>query len=283
MNNIDSENNLSTENPIRYQEEIMNDTQRQILEHWNAYIFAQDEDETEMFEYLISKIGKAPLRILEAACGVGNLCIPLAQAGHVVTGIERSEDMLQQLYKKAEYLPNLHVNHADMLTKPWGSEFDVVILGSNLMVNIVTDRDYKRAQINLLERAREALKNGGRLFIDYDCPLELSKWAPANTEWVCFEGSDDWKTYGKYIVINGTASDHTRIVNGSRRWEITPANGNPFVYTKNSHKYFPTLEQTCAWLYRAGFIVESVNGGYHGEPFDNDHRRAVIWARKVIL
>ena len=261
----------------------MNDIQKQILDHWNAYIFAQDEDETEMSGYLMSRIGKAPLRILEAACGTGNLCIPLAQAGHDVTGIERSGDMLQQLYKKAEDIPNLHIIQTDMLTKPWGSGYDAVILGSNLMVNIVTDRDYKRAQMNLLERAREALKEGGRLFIDYDCPLELSKWSPANTEWVCFEGCDDQGTYGKYIVVNGTADDHTRIVNGGRRWEITPANGNPFVYTKNSHKYFPTLEQTCAWLYRAGFIVESVNGGYHGEPFDMDHRRAVIWARKVIL
>ena len=261
----------------------MNDIQKQILEHWAAYIYEQNEDENVMAEYIVREIGSRPMRILEAACGGGKLCVPLAQAGHDVTGIDQDESMLRHLYEKSENLPNLHVLHADMLAKPWGSGYDVVILGANLMVNIVTERDCKRAQINLLERTREALKDGGRLFIDYDCPLELSKWSPANTEWVCFEGSDDWKTYGRYIVVNGTASDQTRIVNGSRRWEITPANSNPFIFTKNSHKYFPTLEQTCAWLYRAGFIVESVNGGYHGEPFDRNHRRAVIWARKTIL
>lgn len=261
----------------------MDDIQKQTLKYWYAYIYEQNEDETAMSEYIVREIGKRPLRVLEAACGGGKLCVPLAQAGHNVTGIDQDENMLRHLYEKSNSMSNLQVHCTDILTKPWGSGYDVVILGANLMVNIVTDRDCKRAQINLLDRAYEALKVGGRLFIDYDCPLVLSKWIPANTEWVCFEGNDDRGTSGRYIVVHGTANDRTRNVTGSRRWEITPANGEAFIHAESSCKYFPTLEQTCAWLYRTGFVVESVNGGYHGEPFDRDHRRAVIWARKVIL
>lgn len=261
----------------------MNDIQKQILEYWYAYIYEQDEDETAMAEYIVREMGDRPLRILEAACGGGKLCVPLAQAGHDVTGIDQDESMLRHLYEKSENLPNIHVLHSDLLAKPWGSGYDAVVLGANLMVNIVTDRDYKRAQKNLLERAHEALKTGGRLFIDYDCPLELSKWIPANTEGVCFEGNDDRGTHGRYIVLNGTASDRTRVVTGGRRWEITPADGEPFAHTESRYKYFPPLEQICAWLYRIGFAVESVNGGYNGEAFDHNHRRAVIWARKIIL
>lgn len=261
----------------------MNDHQKHILDHWFTYIYEQEEDESKMAEYIVRKMGKQPLRILEAACGNGKLCLPLAQAGHQVTGIDQDAAMLRNLCQKSSGFPNLHIVRADMLAKPWGSGYDAVILGANLLVNIATDRDYKRAQISLLERAHDALKTNGRLFIDFDCPLELSKWIPANTEWVCFDGSDDQGTYGKYIVINETASDRTRIVTGSRRWEMVPKNGEPFVHTTSSRKYFPALEQVCAWLYRSGFIVESVNGGYHDEPFDRDHRRAVIWARKMIL
>lgn len=259
----------------------MNDIQKEILEYWDAWIYEQTEDESEMIEYLVREIGKTPQRIVEAACGGGKLCIPLAQAGHDVTGIDQDANMLRHLYNKAESLPNLHIVHADMLAKPWGAGYDAVILGANLMVNIVTDRDYKRAQKNLLERAYEALKVGGRLFIDYDCPLELSKWIPAITEWVCFEGADDRNTYGRYTVVNGTVNERTRTVTGGSRWEITPSDGKPFTHTQSSCKYFPTLEQTCAWLYRVGFVVESVNGGYKDEPFDLNHRRAVIWARKT--
>lgn len=261
----------------------MNDTQRKILEHWDAYIYEQEEDETAMAEYIVREMGERPLRILEAGCGGGKLCIPLSNAGHHVTGIDQDENMLRCLHEKVDNLPRLRIQYADMLEKSWDSGYDAVVLGANLLVNIESDRgDYKRAQISLLQRAHDALKNGGRLFIDCDCPLEISKWIPANTEWVCFEGTDDRGTYGKYIVVNGTASDRSRIVSGSRRWEMTPVNGEAFVHTKNSSKYFPTLEQIFAWLYRAGFTVESVNGGYNGEPFDAAHRRAVVWARKVM-
>ena len=259
----------------------MNANQEKIMKHWYAWIYEQEEDATEIAEYVVKNLGEKPLRVLEAACGGGKLCVPMAQAGHDVTGIDTDVEMLEHLHRKAEGMNNLHAVQADLLSKPWGKDFDAVILGANLMLNIVTDRDYKRAQKNLLERAFEALKMGGRVLIDYDCPFDLSGWEPANTEWVCFEGTDDQGTHGRYIVIDGTVNDRTRIVTGSRRYEIEPADGETFMHTTQSYKYFPTLEQVCAWLYRIGFTVESVNGGYQGEAFDMDHRRAVIWARKT--
>ena len=261
----------------------MNGNQEKILNYWYAWIYERDEDEAEMAGYIVKHLGEKPLRVLEAACGGGKLCVPLAQAGHDVTGIEKDEFMLAHLHRKAEGMDNLRAVQTDLIGQPWGTDFDAVILGANLMLNIVTDRDYKRAQKNLLERAYDALKVGGRLLIDYDCPFALSDWEPANTEWVCFEGTDDHGTYGRYIVISGAANDRTRVVTGRRRWEIAPKDGEKFVHYTDSYKYFPTIEQVCAWLYRVGFTVESVNGGYNGEPFDMEHRRAVIWARKTVL
>ena len=261
----------------------MNETQKDILKYWYAWIYEQDEDETLMAQYLLDQLGPKPLRILEAACGGGKLCLPLAKAGHQITGIDQDKHMLDHLHRKAAEHSNIQAIQMDMLSRPWGSGYDAVILGANLMVNIVTERDSKCAQKNLLERAYDALKTGGRLFIDYDCPLEVSKWHPAISEWVCFEGTDDHDTHGRYVVIPGAASDRTRVISGSRRWEITPLEGEPFTYTEKRHQYFPALEQTCAWLYRIGFTVESIGGGYQGEPFDSQHRRAVIWARKTLL
>lgn len=259
----------------------MNERQKKILEYWAAWIYEQQEDEKEMADYIVRQLGKRPLRVFEAACGGGKLCVPLALAGHDVTGIDRDENMLRHIALKAKELNNLHILRGDMLSCPWGQDFDAVILGANLLNNIVTDRDCKRAPKNLLERTWDALKIGGKLLIDFDCPLDIETWIPANKEWVCFEGCDDHGTLGRYIVINGTTNNRTRIVNGGRRWEITPKEGESFIFTENSHTYFPTLEQVCAWLYRVGFLVESINGGYAGEAFDERHRRAVIWARKI--
>ncbi|MBQ9952449.1 MAG: class I SAM-dependent methyltransferase [Clostridia bacterium] len=259
----------------------MNDMQKNIREYWYAWIYDREEDVSEIAAHLVRELGDRPLRVLEAACGGGKLSVPLAEAGHDVTGFDRDEHMLRHAAARAENLPNLHIRRADLLTEAWGSGYDAVILGANLMVNLVTDRDYKRAQKNLLDRAYDALKPGGVLLMDYDCPLDVAKWTPANREWVCFEGTDDRGTYGRYIVVNGPVNNSTRTVSGKRRWEMKPADGEAFTVVTDSYKHFPTLEETCAWLYRIGLTIEAVRGGYNGEPFDKDHRRAVIRARKM--
>jgi len=259
----------------------MDARQTEIMKHWYAWIYEKEEDEIEMSAYLAGKIGKKPLKVIEAACGGGKLCVPLAKAGHDVTGIDKDESMLRIAREKAEGMENIRFRQADIFNSPWGTGYDVAIVGANLLVNIVTDRDYKRAQKNLLERAYEALKTGGRVFIDFDCPLDLCAWGPANEEFVCFEGTDDKGTFGRYIVVDGTVNNATRVVTGIRRYEIIPAQGGGFIHRTESWKYFPAIEEVCGWLYRIGFRVESIAGGYGGEAFDPEHRRAVIWAVKA--
>lgn len=259
----------------------MSELQKKIMDYWYAWIYEQEEDAAEIAAYLVREAGSRPMRILEAGCGGGKLCAPLAEAGHDVTGIDADESMLRYAKARAEGLSNLHIRRADLLNEAWGSGYDMVVLGANLMVNIVTDRDYKRAQKNLLQRACDALKPGGRLLIDFDCPLNVGRWSPADHEWVCFEGTDDRGVFGRYIVVNGPVNNATRTVSGSRRWEMRPAQGEPFSVVTDSYKHFPTLEEVCAWLYKTGFTVEAVNGGYDGEAFDAEHRRAVIRARKL--
>lgn len=259
----------------------LTDTQNKICRYWDAYIYEQQEDETEMARFIVNILGDRPLRILEPACGGGKLCEPLARAGHDVTGFDLNESMLRIAYARAAALPSMHVSKADALTSAWGRGFDAVLLASNIMLNLVTDWDYKQAQKQLIQRAHDALRPGGHLLLDFDCPDSLNAYLGDAAEWVCFDGNDDRGTYGRYIVLRGTCDEHTRMVRCGNRYEITPRVGEPFSITCSCAKHFPTLEQVMAWLQRAGFTVESVSGGYHGEPFDSVHRRAVIWARKA--
>ena len=136
------------------------------MAHWYAYIYEQQEDEHELIACVKQMLGDAPLRILEPACDDGKLCVPPAQAGHDVTGFAMDEAMLQFAYAKAEHLPNLHIQQADMLATNWWHGFDAVLLCANLMVNIQTDwDDYKQAQKKLLDNARNALRPGGHLLL----------------------------------------------------------------------------------------------------------------------
>lgn len=134
----------------------MDERQQEILAHWDAWIYEKQEDEAEMAAYIVRKVGAKPQRVLEAGCGGGKLCVLLARAGHEVTGMDREESMLQFARTHAASLPNLRVRQGDIIAQAWGGEYDVAILGANLLVNLVTDRDSKREQKNLLERARRA-------------------------------------------------------------------------------------------------------------------------------
>lgn len=96
------------------------------------------------------------------------------------------------------------------------------------------------------------------------------------------EGTDDLGTHGRYYVCNSTADEHSRTVKGQRRFELTPQEGDPLTVTVHFTKHFPTLEEVCGWLYRAGFSVISIHGGHNGEAFDQRNRRAVITARKEV-
>lgn len=256
----------------------MTDRQKEILKYWYAYIYERDEDETEIISCGLKLLGDTPQNILEAACGGAKLAAPLAEAGHCVTGFDIDEAMLHYARERAGRISNLHIYNGDALTEPWGRNFDAVILGTNLMLNIVTDWDYQQAQKRLVSRAYEALRPGGHLWLDFDCPDAI---AASMQDRLCFEGTDDRGTYGQYFVLAGSFDEKTRVESSGRRYIITAADGEKFVHETRLVKHFPTLEQVCGWLNRTGFTIELLHGGHNGEPFDSDHRRAVIWARKI--
>lgn len=253
-----------------------------IQAHWMAYLYEQTEDETELIRCMLGLLGTPPLRILEIGCGGGKLCVPLAQAGHFVTGMDSDEHMLAFARKKAMALPHLQFLHCDALHTPWGTGYDAVILGTNLLLNIITTWDYKQAQKQLIFRAADALGPEGLLILDFDCPKTLNAFRNQD-EWLCMEGTDDWGTAGKYFVCNDTADEHKRMVMSRRRLELSPSGEPAFTVTLSSTKHFPTLEEVCSWLFRAGFSITGLYGGHHGEAFDAQHRRAVITAQKTAL
>ncbi len=258
----------------------MNSKQQELLEYWDAFIYEQQEDVSPIAAHIVHRLRGKRLSVLEPACGGGKICIPVAKAGHEVTGFDLSQTMLTFAREKAAALTNLHLLQADMLTSDWGSRYDVVLLAANLMNNIITDWEYKQAQKKLLTQAHKALRPGGLLFIDFDCPDSLAPYAKPG-EWLCFEGSDDRETFGRYIVISGTAHDRNRMVRSSRRYELYPKDAEPFVRIQSSEKHIPSLEWMCTQLYRTGFAIDTLHGGYGGEPFDAQHRRCVLWCRRL--
>jgi demethylmenaquinone methyltransferase / 2-methoxy-6-polyprenyl-1,4-benzoquinol methylase len=94
-------------------------------------------------------------RVLDGACGTGDLAIIAARAGANVTGLDFSERMLERARRKA---PELDWTRGDLLALPFEDEsFDAATVGFGVR-NVA---DLPRA----LEELRRVLKPGGRLGI----------------------------------------------------------------------------------------------------------------------
>ena len=254
--------------------------QKNQWEYWKAYVYEQQETDAAALACMRRLIGDQPLRILEVGCGGAKWSAPLAKAGHDVTGIDRNGAMLYLAVRRARSLPNLHIRKADALAEPWGTNYDVIILGANLLCTLITEWDHKQAQKQLIQRSAAALRPGGKLIIDFDCPVSLAAYGAELEKKQCFEATDSHGTAGRHLVCGSVSSEKNRMLRTSCQTEIIPANGPAFQVVREHTRHFPTLAEVSAWLYREGFAIESLYGGYRNEPFDMLHRRAVIAARK---
>jgi len=63
----------------------------------------------------------------------------------------------------------------------------------------------------------------------------LGESQPSNDEYTIFEGTDDRGTFGKFIMGSGSSYDsQTRMAYGTRRYEITPKDGEMFSVIQRS-------------------------------------------------
>ncbi|WP_165921233.1 class I SAM-dependent methyltransferase [Paenibacillus albiflavus] len=261
-----------------------------IVKHWYADIYEQFENHTNDVEFLLKILNEqtdqTPQNILEVACGGGRICIPLAQAGHKVTGFDADEHMLLRCYRRMKGLSNLQCFMADATTADWGTAFDVVILAGNILINIESDMDYAQSQAVFIRKAAEALRSGGHLYLDFDLHFDPSATFNGLREGSYFKGTDDLGTYGRTISYGSIYNPITQICAGVNHIEITTNSGDQFIIPEQWYKHIPTQAQVYGWLKDAGFTIERTFINYTDQPLAeplNDMKwcRATIWARKV--
>ena len=259
-----------------------------IAKHWYADMYEQFENQTDDVEFLLNLLRQgtdgAPQRILEAACGGGRICIPLAQAGHILTGFDADEHMLLRCYRRMKGMSNITCYSADAFSSDWGSDFDVVVLAGNVLINIETDMNYAKAQQTFIHKAALALKRGGHLFLDFDLHYDPTQIFNRLQESSYFQGTDDMGTSGRYVSYGSVYDPVTHLCAGTSHLELTANNADSFIISKLWHKHIPTQAQVYGWLGEAGLAIERSYKNYSkaplSEPIDESTHRATIWARK---
>jgi SAM-dependent methyltransferase len=113
----------------------------------------------------------APATVLELGCGTGRVLLPLARAGHTVTGIDRSHSMLARCEAKLAAEPQVvrdrvALHHADArqftVAAPAGDGFALAIAPFRVLQHLTTTAD----QLRCLGAVRRHLVPGGRFVFD---------------------------------------------------------------------------------------------------------------------
>ncbi|HCL04442.1 MAG TPA: hypothetical protein DHW61_18880 [Lachnoclostridium phytofermentans] len=251
------------------------------ISKWIADMYEQDATDTNDVEFLLSVIGPKPKRILEIACGSGRILVPLAKAGHVVTGLDFDSYMLSKIDSKTEGLSNIFWYKADVINDDWGNDYNIVVIAGNFLFNIISDMDYEKAQKLLIDKSAKSLVSGGIIYIDYGYTLHPEYWFDDPSERVIWEGTDSDGNTGKMILFGSTFDKETETVKSIRRFELHCISGEIIKQDIDVVKHFATLEQIHSWLSSTGFIIEEEYGDYNCNPISETTSRAIIKARKI--
>ena len=262
--------------------------ENEIIKDLGAELYDQHETQTNDVAFIISVIGEQPKKVLEACCGSGRIIVPLAKAGHNVTGFDADESMLSRIPAKAKSLKNITWHKADAVHGDWGTGFDVVVLAGNILFNIESDIEYKKAQELFIQKAAAALVTGGYVYIGYSpfAPNGRTLTRPGHScdddGSICWswEGTDDDGNFEKSAITSGSFDEETGILKFVSYFEQRLADGTIIKKETERTKHYATLEHLRDWLHAAGFVIELECEDFDKKPITDDSCEVIIYARK---
>lgn len=138
----------------------------------------KDVDYDRWAEYIASFLPEGSLRIADCACGTGEITLRLAKGGHMLTGVDISEDMLRVAAEKARKAAlKIPFICQDMAKLTLHRPQDAIVCacdGVNYLDSIEDAEEFFAAAYN-------ALKPKGMLLFDISSRYKLEKVLDCNT------------------------------------------------------------------------------------------------------
>lgn len=136
-------------------DELMNDFN---YDEWFQYI-----------EEVFKKYGKSPKKVLEMACGTGNLSYYFAENMYKLTAFDISDEMLSKAYNKLGRFKNVKILKQDMLDFNFNMKFDSIVAACDSMNYILELDDLVRVFQNVYDH----LDYGGIFIFDISSYYKL--------------------------------------------------------------------------------------------------------------
>lgn len=221
--------------------------------------------------------------VLELGCGTGRILIPVAKAGINITGLDKSEEMLNICRRKLENeLPEtrnrVKLVHADISDFNLGSEYALVTIPYGPFNNLISVEE----QLRCLNCIKQHLTHNGTLVLDlfYPSSGEFSEGLEGFVVKTPFEMPDGRSvTWG----LRFSSVDYNRqTISEEMTYYVHYPDGHDEVLVyPSSLRYFYRYEVEHL-LARAGYTTESVYSSFDKEPFGSRYpSELVFFARKA--
>jgi SAM-dependent methyltransferase len=133
----------------------------ELYDHIPGYAGRPDQD------FYLTYARAAGGKILELGCGTGRLLIPMAAAGHQITGLDLSQYMLAKCREKLQHQPRevqarVRIVQNDMTRFDLGETFHLVTVPFRAFQHLISVDE----QLACLACIRRHLASGGKLILD---------------------------------------------------------------------------------------------------------------------
>lgn len=236
---------------------------------------------TEDIGFVLSLASGIEGPVLELGCGTGRLLLPLARAGHRVTGIDSSREMLSRARERISEEPS-SVRQRIQLVRADAAElelaqrhFALALFSYNTLLHLPP-----AAATAACRRIRRHLAPNGLLFLDVVNPA-LVEQTP-NDHVVTLERTLSDPQSGDLLMVfacNDLDPD-TQILNVTWIFDTSPAQGGAVhrrVAEITYHYYY--LHQLEIMLEESGLKLEATYGDYREVAFTEESERLLILAR----
>jgi SAM-dependent methyltransferase len=224
-------------------------------------------------------MGQLPARrqsILELACGTGRAAIPLALAGHRVTGIDYAPEMIDLARQKRDAAglsdKQLSLGVGDMLNLSLGQQFEWVCVFFNTFCNFTSLDLQDRVMSNVVKH----MKPRGRFWLDIynpDPSLLIEDEVVGRDPYIFRDPSSGETIHFSTDVRRGKEPQIQHILHryewfdhAGRRRRATHAFDMTFFYPRELRLL----------MERHGLTVEYEWGNYDGSPVSPDSPRIIV-------
>lgn len=212
--------------------------------------------------------------ILELGCGTGRVAIPLAQDGHEVVGLDRSQAMLERAERHARREGvSLRLVEGDIRSFSFSESFALIAIPFNTFLMLTPDERWA-----CLARAREHLTATGLLAVDCfqpDPELIAGLDGGVREEWTRHD-PESGRDVTKF------ASSRANVDQIDLRWwfEELDEDGHVRRWQRATTMHYLYRREAELMYSAAGFDLDALHGDYDGSPADGTSPKLLVVARR---